>query len=106
MRRVTADRSIVGKLTVNLGAANDAAIVSDTAAGGITVNGNPPASQQVSWRRASSSPIWRRGATVSIPGRVGALGIESLAVVTETVKVAAQDEPAKDQSLVQHAAVG
>jgi len=28
MRRVTADRSIVGKLTVNLGAAHDAAIVS------------------------------------------------------------------------------
>jgi hypothetical protein len=28
MRRVTADRTIVGKLTVNLGAANDAAIVS------------------------------------------------------------------------------
>ena len=107
MRRVTSDRSIVGKLTVNLGAANDAAIVSNTAAGGITVNGNPPASQQVSWRRASSSPIWRRGgATVSIPGRVGALGIESLAVVTETVKLAAQDEPAKDQSLIQHAAVG
>jgi hypothetical protein len=47
MRRVTSDRSIVGKLTVNLGAANDAAIVSDTAAGGITVNGNPLASQQV-----------------------------------------------------------
>jgi hypothetical protein len=46
------------------------------------------------------------GVSVSIPGRVGALGIESLAVVTETVKVAAQDEPAKDQSLVQHAAVG
>ena len=46
------------------------------------------------------------GATVSIPGRVGALGIESLAVVTEAVKLAAQDEPAKDQSLVQHAAVG
>jgi len=46
------------------------------------------------------------GATVSIPGRVGAFGIESLAVVTETVKLAAQDEPAKDQSLVQDAAVG
>ena len=104
MRWVTADRCIVGKLTVNLGAANDATIV--TAAGGITVNGNPPASQQVSWRRASSSPIWRRGTTVRIPGRVGALGIESLAVVTETVKLAAQDDPAKDQSLVQHAAVG
>ena len=28
MRRVTSDRSIVGKLTVNLGAAHDAAIVS------------------------------------------------------------------------------
>ena len=47
-----------------------------------------------------------RGVPGSIPGRVGALGIESLAVVTETVKPAAQDEPAKDQSLVQHAAVG
>ena len=45
------------------------------------------------------------GVLVSIPGRVGALGIESLAVVTETVKLAAQDEPAKDRSLVQHAAV-
>ena len=45
------------------------------------------------------------GVPVSIPGRVGALGIESLAVVTETVKLAAQDEPAKDRSLVQHAAV-
>jgi hypothetical protein len=46
------------------------------------------------------------GATVSISGRVGALGIDSLAVVTETVKLAAKDEPAKDQSLVQHAAAG
>ena len=43
MRRVTFDSSVVGKLTVNLSAANDAAIVSKTAAGGITVNGNPPA---------------------------------------------------------------
>jgi hypothetical protein len=46
MRRVTSDRSIVGKLTVNLGAAIDAATVSNTAAGGITVDGNPLASQQ------------------------------------------------------------
>ena len=60
---VTSDRSIVGKLTVNLGAANDAAIVSNTGAGGITVNGNLLASQQVPCRWTSSSPIWRRGAS-------------------------------------------
>jgi hypothetical protein len=47
MRRGTSDHSIVGKLTANLGAADDAAIVSNTAAGGITVNGNPLALQQV-----------------------------------------------------------
>src|SRR5262245_13491875 len=80
-RRVTAERFIVGKLHVNLGAANVAPIVSNTAVGGITVNGNPPASQQVSWRWASSSDMATGGATVSIPGSVGTLGIESLAVV-------------------------
>jgi hypothetical protein len=46
VRRVTFDSADVGKLTVNLSAANDAAILSDTAAGGITVNGNPPGCQQ------------------------------------------------------------
>jgi hypothetical protein len=46
VRRVTFDSSVVGKLTVNLSAANDAAIVSNTTAGGITVNRNPPACQQ------------------------------------------------------------
>jgi hypothetical protein len=46
------------------------------------------------------------GATVSVPGKVGSLGFESLAVVTATVELAAQDKPARDQSLVHHAAVG
>ena len=41
MRRVAFDRSVVGKLTVTLSAANEAAILSNTAAGGIAVNGDP-----------------------------------------------------------------
>jgi hypothetical protein len=36
------------------------------------------------------------GAKVGIPGMVGALGIESLAVAIGTVKLAALDEPVKD----------
>jgi hypothetical protein len=46
VRRVTFDSSVVGKLTVNLSTANDAAIVSKPAAGGIAVNGNPSACEQ------------------------------------------------------------
>jgi hypothetical protein len=38
VRRVTFDRSVVGKLTANLSAANDAAIVGNTSAGGITID--------------------------------------------------------------------